>query len=158
MNHIKAFFEKAMVDEKIMAKLNELGEKAQDEEIIALASQHGFTITKDEIENAKNQIISSGELNEEELEKVAGGGATRNRYDPNVCPTLKRLRGQCISNGFLPSFLLPNWCDHYRRREAGPRSTPTGQMIKMYYHSCAMGAFGGEEIFGNHDMTIINNQ
>jgi len=136
MSQIKAFFEKAMSDDDLMAKLKELGEKdAQDEEIIALAAGFGFTITKADIEKMKNPTTEFGKLNEEDLEKVAGG-ATKNRWNPNVCPKLTRTRYECV--GFLHS----NWCDHYRMTDAGVSLHPSGLVhVSKYNHICMMGVF-----------------
>ena len=136
MNQIKAFYEIAMADESLMTKLNELSEKeAPDEEVIALAAEHGFTITKDEIESAKKRTVESGKLNEEDLENVAGG-ATTNRFNPKVCPNLTRTRYECV--GFLHS----NWCNHYRRSDAGVSLHSSGLVhVSKYNHVCVMGAF-----------------
>ena len=135
MNQIKAFFEKAMSDESLMAKLDELGKKeAPDEEIIALAAEYGFTITKEEIESMKSQSCEScksGEINEEDLENVAGGGSqTTNRFDPKVCPNLTRTRYECVG------FLQMNYCDHYRKIPI-----TKCKVSPIFRHECVMGAF-----------------
>ena len=138
MNQITAFIEKAKSDGKLMAKLDKLGEKgAKDEDIISLAVEYGFTITKEEIEAMKNQSCSSCkncEIGEEDLENVAGGSKkeTQNRYDPNVCPNLTRTRYECVG------LLNIVWCDHYRRTRYNSKfDLPS----TIYIHECAMGAF-----------------
>ena len=139
MNQIKALLEKAKSDENLMEKLNELGKKEQDDEIIALASEHGFTITKEEMEEMKNRTTESGKLNEEDLDKVAGGGATQNRWDPNVCPNLTRTRFECV--GFMQAV----WCDHYKQTDTGRKIvTDRGENIYVKRHQCMMGAFDYE--------------
>ena len=84
MNQIQAFIEKAKSDENILANIKELSKKeTSDDEIISLAADYGFTITKDDIESMKNHKTESGELNEEDLEKVAGGAGS-------YCNTMKK--------------------------------------------------------------------
>ena len=84
MSQIKEFIDKAMSDENLMAKLDELGiNNTTNDEVIALAAEYGFTISKDDIESMKNDKTESGELNEEDLEKVAGGAGS-------YCNTMKR--------------------------------------------------------------------
>ena len=128
MNQIKAFFEKAKTDNELMAKLNELGEKeAQEEEIIRLAAENGFTITAEEIEQARNTQLT-GELSEEELDKVAGGSLTQNRWNPEKCKEYGRTYHNCY--GFLDLVR----CDHYRQ-------FATSQRSDTRHHICAMGVF-----------------
>ena len=70
------------------------------------------------------------ELNEEQLEGVAGGG-TKNRYDPNECKNRTTVRkDKCVYDVLGTGFTIN--CDHYRR---------TGNGYKTYIHSCAMNAF-----------------
>ena len=134
MDQLKAFFDKAKTDEELMAKLYELGKReAPDEEIIALASEHGFTITKEEIEIMKSHSCSSYvscKIQEEDLENATGGynedAPTKNRYDPKTCPTTTRTKYECV--GFLEIL----YCDHLRRE-------PLGNYI--YHYKCMMGAF-----------------
>ena len=84
MDQMQAFIEKAKTDKNFLATLKELGKKEMpDDEIISLAAEYGFTISKEEIENIKNNKTESGELNEEDLEKVAGGAGS-------YCNTMKR--------------------------------------------------------------------
>jgi len=142
MSQMKAFIEKANSDESLTAKLNELGEKdIKDEEIIALAAEYGFTITKDEIENMRFHSCNSCkscEIQEEELESVAGGGMpTQNRWNPKICPTLTRTRYECV--GFLNLF----WCDHYEMKDTKTtvRSMETGLEAPIKIHICKRGAF-----------------
>jgi predicted ribosomally synthesized peptide with nif11-like leader len=118
MEQIKLFIEKAKTDIELMSKFNTLGESgAGIDEFIALASEHGFTFTE---EDYNKSLL---EFEKEELVKVT---ATQNRYDPKVCPNLKRTRYECV--GFLRLF----WCDHYRREmTAFPR----------HKHTCVKGAF-----------------
>ena len=78
-------------------------------------------------EKAKND----NELMEENLENVAGGGATENRYVQNRCMNSWRTMLECVG------YLAMIWCDHYRRTETG-ESIPRG---KIYRHKCAMGAW-----------------
>ena len=138
MNQMITFIEKAMADEDLMAKLDELGKAdAPDEEIITLAAEYEFTITKKEIEAMKNQSCSSCkscEIGEDELGNVAGGNKkeTQNRYDLNVCPNLTRTRYECVG------LLNIVWCDHYRRTRYNSKfDLPS----TIYIHECAMGAF-----------------
>ena len=131
MEQIKAFIEKAKVDKELMTKLDALGKKGADaEEVIALAGEYGFTVTKEDVEAARRQNCPHQvELSEEDLAAISGG-ATQNRYDAKVCHSLTEARYECVG------FLERCWCDHYRRTE-------TGKDNNYYYHehSCAMGCF-----------------
>jgi hypothetical protein len=69
-------------------------------------------------------------LTEEELEKAAGGWS-ENRYDPKVCPVLKRVRYECHGMGC--------WCDHYRQTLKEERKP-----WNLYTHECVMGCFNYE--------------
>ena len=131
MDQLKAFLEKVKSDENLMAKFDELGEKVKEDEVITLASEYGFTVTKEDIENAKNRTSTSGELKEEELEEVAGGAASKNRFFHNRCMNHGRTMLECV--GILD--LL--WCDHYSRIHTGYN----GISVKLFDHKCAMGAF-----------------
>ena len=142
MNQIKELIKKAINDKELMAKLDELGSKgAGDDEIIKLAAENGFTFTKEDIEEFMNQEAKINKLDEEELKNVAGG-ATQNRYDPNVCPKLTRTRYECVG-----LFQLC-WCDHYYRKFLGMDGPPTGgrggqrgNKHALYKHECVMGCF-----------------
>ena len=120
MEQLNAFIEKIESDNELEAKIKALGEKAnQPDEIIALAAEYGFTVTTDDIEQLKNCAGCSGmngagkngELSEEALEAVAGGGRTKNRYSSD-CDNTTRLRDECKGYHILGGFLMP-WCDHY---------------------------------------------
>ena len=79
----------------------------------------------------ENKDIQSEEINEEQLDAVAGG-ATWNRYDPKTCKNMKRTKYECVG------LFAMNWCDHYREKYAGTCSV-NGNMT--YRISCAMGAY-----------------
>jgi predicted ribosomally synthesized peptide with nif11-like leader len=140
MEQIKLFIEKAKTDSELMAKLDALGRKGADgaDEAVALAAEYGFTVTKEDMEAARRQNCPHhGQLSEEELGAVSGGGGdllTQNRYDPDVCPNLTRTRYECV--GFLRAL----YCDHYKYSNAG--KTPSGWAT--FSHVCAMGAFNYE--------------
>ncbi|MCL2010654.1 MAG: Nif11-like leader peptide family natural product precursor [Synergistaceae bacterium] len=136
MEQMKAFIEKAKNDKALMAKLDELGASgAEADKIVALAAEHGFAITAEDYRLAEEQAGTrqSGELKEEELEAVAGGSPTQNRWDPVRCGQATRTIYECV--GFIKSV----YCDHYRVVVLAP---PT------YQHSCAMGRF---DYKGYHD-------
>ena len=132
MSQMTAFIEKAKSDGELMEKLNALGKKnAGPDEVIALAAEYGFTVTKEEIESARRQSCPHhGKLTEEDLDAVSGGW-TQNRYDPAVCkPELGRTRYECL--GFLC------WCDHLRvENDVGT----IGGGTKLSRYICDMGAF-----------------
>jgi len=70
MEQLKAFIEKAVSDKELMDKLGALGEKgAAADEVVALAADYGFTVTAEEVDEAR----AYNELSEEQLEEVAGG-------------------------------------------------------------------------------------
>ena len=74
----------------------------------------------------------SDELNEEQLDAVAGGGPTWNRYDPKTCKNMKRTKYECVG------LLSKNWCDHYRMTTHYYDIAPHNTLYKM---SCAKGAY-----------------
>ena len=147
MEQLKAFTEKAMSDEGLMEKLDILGKAdAPDEEIIALAAQHGFTITKEEIEAMKSQSFSrckNCNIGEEDLVNITGGTyKTENRWDPVACPKLTRTRYECVG------FLMQTFCDHYRlispsgnRHHSGDYVSDGAFTSNNWIHECDMGAF-----------------
>ena len=64
---------------------------------------------------------------EEDLDAVAGGGSTLNRYCPQSCKNLSEIR-RGVCSGVTK---LSMWCDYYRRTDYN----------SFYYHSCVMDAF-----------------
>ena len=111
MEQLKAFLEKAGADSELTVKLEALNESANvSEQLIAIAAEFGFTITAAEIEEAKS-LTKKNELDEEQLETVAGGtedstAGTVNRYCPIWCKDRTTHRNAC----YFPVL----WCDHYR--------------------------------------------
>ena len=135
MNQMQAFIEKARNDSGLMAKLDALGASgAGPDKIVALAATYGFTITEEDCRQAAEMagMGKSGELAEEDLEAVAGGGhtaITENRYDPGECAKCKQVQYRCV--GFLTMF----HCDHYTLEQMRDGEYPT------FWHKCAMGCF-----------------
>ena len=138
MSQMTAFIEQAKSDGELMAKLDALGVRnAGPDEVIALAAEYGFTVTKEDVEAARRRNCPHhGELNEEDLDAVSGG-ATENRYDANVCHGLTEARYECVG------FLQWCWCDHYRETELARTEDEV-----MYAIKCAMGCFSYEKKFG----------
>ncbi|MCL2071901.1 MAG: Nif11-like leader peptide family natural product precursor [Oscillospiraceae bacterium] len=131
MEQMQAFIEKARNDSSLMAKLDELGSAgAEDEKIIALAAEHGFSITVEECRAARESAgaCKTCELAEEDLESAAGGGTryTQNRYDPEICKKYTTVHYNCVG------FIETSWCDHYTRTKI----TETEG-----HHKCSMGVF-----------------
>ena len=129
MKQIKAFMEKANQDKELMEKLeaiSNISEAEYNDAIIALATEYGFTIATDEIEELSS-ITKPGEISEEQLEAVTGGGS-RNRYCSDWCRGLTERRTACT----FPFV----WCDHYRE------TYRNGDRSANYYDCwCAMDAF-----------------
>jgi len=128
MKQMQAFIEKAKNDKELMAKLNTLGASgAEADKIVALAAEHGFSITVEEYQLAceSASVRKSGELVEEDLDSVAGG-ATQNRWDPEVCNKYTRTHYYCVG------FFSATWCDHYSAKS---------QSHGKYRHVCSMGRF-----------------
>ena len=121
---MQAFIEKAKSDSSLLAKLNEL----DAEGIVALAAEHGYNITVEDYREAaaKSNPHRRGELAEEELDSVAGGGATQNRWDPEICNKYTTVHYNCVG------FLTQCWCDHYKRTWLGN---------SKHHHACNMGRF-----------------
>ena len=56
MNQMTAFIEKAKSNGELMAKLDALGKNnAGTDEVISLAAEHGFTVTKEDVEEARRK-------------------------------------------------------------------------------------------------------
>ena len=113
MKQMKEFIEKAKNDDAMRAKLNELVESgAGTDKIIAIAAEHGFAITEEDFRQPEGHVCKrkSGELEEEELEAVAGGnwGWTENRYDQGLCGKITREHSRCFG-----VWEVVGWCDHY---------------------------------------------
>jgi len=136
MDSIKSFMNKAKEDKTLMAKLEALGEKAGEKDFMDLAAEYGFTIADADIKKYQTELskkyASNGELNEDELEQVAGGWPTENRHYKDVCSQYKEAHYNCV--GFLS---IVN-CDHYRKIEL--KSLP-GSKKDRYNIKCVMGYF-----------------
>ena len=76
------------------------------------------------------------ELSEEQLNAVAGGGATVNRYNPEICKGRVKIRFYC-RKGHNETFTMGSWCDHFR--ESHPWVDENGFNRRMF--SCVMNAF-----------------
>ncbi len=82
MENVKRFLEKVQTDAALQEKLKAMQGKPQVEvitAIMALAKENGFEITKEDLQKyveaaAKASAAQNGELNEAELDAVAGGG------------------------------------------------------------------------------------
>ena len=71
MEQLVLFIKRASSDEEIKAKIDALGDRKNDADaIISIAAEYGFVFTAEDF----NQRMTNTELNEEELEAVAGGG------------------------------------------------------------------------------------
>ena len=133
MEQLKAFIDKAESDKELMDKLGALGEKgAGADDVVALAAEYGFTVTAEEIEDAKS-LTKKNELGEEKLEAVAGGtgesiAGSENRYCPKWCKNLTVARWAC----YFPVV----YCDHYRYSY---RSSDND--YEYYNNACTMGAY-----------------
>jgi len=72
VEQINLFMEKAQTDEGLAVRLKEMQVRnATVEELITLAAEHGFTVTKEDVEQPNRKV--SGELSEEQLEEIVGG-------------------------------------------------------------------------------------
>lgn len=75
VEELKAFGKKVVEDEKLKKKAKEIGME-DVEGIITLAKENGFDVSKEDMEAAAEEMKSTGELNEDDLEQVAGGFVT----------------------------------------------------------------------------------
>ena len=80
---LKAFLEKVKADPSLQKKLKAAGLAANQQAVLSVASEEGFTISADQISNAS--LISALDLTEEELEGAAGGTNIRTHA---VCPCI----------------------------------------------------------------------
>ena len=97
-----------------------------------VSSPASYKERKMNMEETKNY-----ELSEEELANVAGGGATKDRYDPKVCPTKKEPWSNCTG----PMTLY--WCDHYRKIYDEAKSSST---VKVHRIMCLKGSYSFEAV------------
>ena len=133
MSQMTAFIEQAKSDGELMSKLDALGAKgAGAEEVIALAAEYGFAVTKEDMEAARRQNCPHhGELSEAELDTISGGW-TKDQYEPKFCPNLTSANDiRCRGNFIL---LIPP-CDHFKSEKIG------GATSRTFHESCAMGCF-----------------
>jgi len=75
LEELKSFSKKVVEDAELKKKAKEVGMENVDG-LIALAKENGFNVSKEDFEKAAKEAQSSGELNEEDLEQVAGGAVT----------------------------------------------------------------------------------
>ena len=75
LDALKDFGKKVMEDADLKAKAKKVGIENVDG-IIDLARENGFDISKEDFEAAAKEAQSSDELNEDDLEKIAGGFVT----------------------------------------------------------------------------------
>jgi len=75
LDALKDFGKKVMEDADLKAKAKKVGLENVDG-IIALAKENGFDISKEDFVAAAKEVQSSGELSEEDLEKISGGLVT----------------------------------------------------------------------------------
>lgn len=78
----KAFYLKMGTDEAFLAQLD----AASPEERIKIAQQAGYDFTEEDFETATAQVLESDELDEEELEAVAGGVVSLGNLKPSIRP------------------------------------------------------------------------
>ena len=120
------FIEKINADEALKERAkgfaNDAGKTAE------LASELGFALSSEDFEQVLSEGAgaSYGELDEAELDNIAGGAGTQNRYNPNSCPRAGEALYECVG------FLRIVWCDHYRMEKVG---------AGRWRHWCAMGGY-----------------
>ena len=76
MENVKAFLEKIQTDEGLQKEMKGLIEKkASPAEVVAFANKKGFNFSEADLEKFGKDTVMSGELDDEQLESVAGGGS-----------------------------------------------------------------------------------
>lgn len=70
MSDLNAFLDKAKGDEELKTKLMEAGSSA---DVVALGKEAGFNFTEEDLNAHHNSKISSGEVSQEDLDRVSGG-------------------------------------------------------------------------------------
>jgi predicted ribosomally synthesized peptide with nif11-like leader len=89
---VKEFFEKADTDEALQAQIQEMIEGKEEYgccAFAALAAEHGFEFTAEEMHDGIEQLRSSEderELTDEDLENVAGGAGYPSFVLPHFVP------------------------------------------------------------------------
>ena len=121
MYKIKELYQKVAADNVLLEKFQAIlkdaeaaGKKATEEKLIAFAKEAGYDVTIEEVQAFSAQ--SKGELNDDELDVVAGGKVDLDH--PAACvriffghlqAVLKRWKpvGQVKDNGYCLTHLLP---------------------------------------------------
>lgn len=70
MENLHAFLDKSRSDEKLKARLSEMG---SPEDVINLGKEWGYEFSANELEQATKERLSSGELKQDDLENISGG-------------------------------------------------------------------------------------
>lgn len=94
--------------------LEKAGQAKSAEELIALAEENGYPLDEERARKYFGQLNRSGELSDEELDNVAGGG--------------------CYRNGRL-IVTMKNSCDLYECASCGQRISG-GRCLNAKTHSC----------------------
>ena len=95
----------------------ELIEKARQaksvEELITLAKENGITLSEDEARDYFNQLHKSGELSDDELDNVSGGGCYYGDGRLVVTARYYCKRYKCRECGieFSPGAFDSHWCN-----------------------------------------------
>ncbi len=70
MSDLNGMLNKAKGDEALKAKLTEAGNAS---EVVAIGAEAGFTFTEADVDAAHKSKVSSGEVSQDDLDKVSGG-------------------------------------------------------------------------------------
>ena len=83
VENVKAFFEKVEGDKELQEKLKPSTEGGALDEVVAIAAEAGFEFTVEDFAEVL-EAGGEGELSDEELKRVAGGGGCDRGYQ-NRC-------------------------------------------------------------------------
>ncbi len=73
MSDLNAFLDKAKGDDGLKAKLSEVGTAA---DVVAAGAEAGFSFTEADVQAHYDAKVKSGEVSQEDLDKVSGGTFT----------------------------------------------------------------------------------
>ncbi len=80
------------------AFVEELDKLQEEKDVIALFESRGATVTMDQLRELFSQLPEQGEINEDDLDKVAGGTIL---LSPTITATIGRPLTKALSLGIL---------------------------------------------------------
>lgn len=95
------------MENKLTPELIEKAKQAKSpEELLALAKENGIELTEDEAKAYFERLNQSGELSDEELDNVAGGGCFTKSTECPKCHSNRWSGGVCFNCGYHNTLIM----------------------------------------------------